>query len=77
MNDPRVHDLGLLCWSPLGMGILAGRYAEGQPYPEGSRAAERGEIHSERVTDRGIAVGSRFVELARDNDIAPLQLAVT
>lgn len=70
------HSLGLLCWSPLAMGILAGRYSDASSYPEGSRAALRGGIYAERVTSQGIAVGKKFVELARDRGVAPAQLAV-
>jgi len=70
------YQLGIFPWSPLAMGILAGRYADADKTPEASRAALRGGIYAERVTARGIEVGSRFVRLAKDKGISPAQLAV-
>ena len=70
------YQLGIFPWSPLAMGILAGRYADAGKAPEESRAALRGGIYAERVTARGIEVGSRFVQLAKDRGVSPAQLAV-
>ena len=70
------YQLGIFPWSPLAMGILAGRYADADKTPEASRAALRGGIYAERVTARGIEVGSRFVQLAKDRGVSPAQLAV-
>jgi len=42
------YNLGLLPWSPLAMGILAGRYPLDGSLPEGSRAARRGGVFAER-----------------------------
>ncbi len=70
------HGLGLMPWSPVAQGVLAGRYADAKAFPEGSRAAYRGGIYAERVNAAGIAVGNRFVALAREMGIAPIQLAV-
>ena len=72
----RAQGLGLICWSPMAMGILAGRYADAADTPGDSRAALRGGIYAERVTPAGIELGRRFVELAKAHDIAPAQLAV-
>lgn len=72
----QAHDLGLLPWSPLAMGILAGRYADASAYPEKSRARRRGGIYAERVTARGIEVGNAFVQLAHEVGISAAQLAV-
>ena len=70
------YGLGIISWSPMAMGILAGRYTDAENTPEDSRASLRGGIYAERVTARGIEVGSRFVELAKRHDISPAQLAV-
>ncbi len=70
------YGVGLIPWSPMAMGILAGRYADAEATPDDSRATLRGGIYAERVTARGIEVGNRFVELARLNDISPAQLAI-
>ena len=72
----REYQLAIFPWSPLAMGILAGRYADADKTPKESRAALRGGIYAERVTARGIEVGSQFVQLARDHGISPAQLAV-
>ena len=72
----REYQLAIFPWSPLAMGILAGRYADADKTPQESRAALRGGIYAERVTARGIEVGSQFVQLARDRGISPAQLAV-
>jgi 1-deoxyxylulose-5-phosphate synthase len=72
----RAHGLGILPWSPLAMGILAGRYADASNYPAKSRAQLRGGIYAERVTARGIAVGNKFVKLAQKVGISAAQLAL-
>ena len=70
------YDLGLLPWSPLAMGILAGRYDRtGQP-PEGSRVARIGAWASERLTQRGIEAARRVAEVARDLGLTSSQLAL-
>jgi aryl-alcohol dehydrogenase-like predicted oxidoreductase len=72
----RRHGLGLITWSPLAMGMLAGRYAAADAPPADSRAVLRGGIYKERVTARGVEVGNRFAALARDHGMDPAQLAV-
>lgn len=72
----KTYGLGILAWAPLAQGVLAGRYTSAEDYPEGSRAALRGGIYSERVTDRGIEIGNRFVALAKDAGMSPSQLAI-
>ncbi len=67
----QAHGLGILSWSPMAMGILAGRYADSSAYPSDSRATQRGGIYAERVTAAGIEVGNGFVELAREAGITP------
>lgn len=68
--------LGLLPWSPLAMGMLAGRYTDEPTAPEGSRAAERGGIYAERVTPAAIVAGNRFAAAARASGYDAAQLAV-
>ena len=69
------YGLGIVPWSPMAMGVLAGRYTDAQNFPTDSRAALRGGIYAQRVTARGIEVGNRFVALAKELDISPAQLA--
>ena len=70
------HGLGVLTWSPLGMGMLAGRYARADAPPADSRIALRGGIYAERVTARGVEVSNRFAALAREHGFDPAQAAV-
>lgn len=49
----RAFDLGLLCWSPLAQGQLAGRYTEVGRYPAGSRATMKA-VYAERISAEGI-----------------------
>jgi aryl-alcohol dehydrogenase-like predicted oxidoreductase len=69
------HDLAIIPWSPMAMGILAGRYESARNLPEGSRATTR-QIYAQRVTARGIEMGRRFIETARVFSISPAQLAI-
>jgi 1-deoxyxylulose-5-phosphate synthase len=70
------HGLAVLTWSPLAMGMLAGRYTSADAPPADSRIALRGGIYAERVTQRGVDVGNAFAALARDAGHDPAQLAV-
>jgi aryl-alcohol dehydrogenase-like predicted oxidoreductase len=69
----QAHGVGVVCWSPLAMGMLAGRYEQGRS--EDTRAAVRGGIYAERVTDAGIRVGNAFAALARKHGLEPAQAA--
>ena len=70
------HGLGLLTWSPLGMGMLTGRYLNINQLPDDSRAMLRRGIYAERVTARAIDAGRQFVLLALQFGISPAQLAL-
>jgi aryl-alcohol dehydrogenase-like predicted oxidoreductase len=70
------YNLGLLPWSPLAMGMLAGRYDDEEEFPEGSRAERIGTWAAERVTERGIAKGREVSRLAREYDLSPAQLSL-
>ena len=72
----QAYGLGLLPWSPMAMGLLAGRYSEGSTYPTDSRASLRGGIYADRITDRAILVGNKFVQLAQSFGMSSAQLAV-
>jgi aryl-alcohol dehydrogenase-like predicted oxidoreductase len=71
----QANGLGILPWSPMAMGILAGRY-NSMDFPKDSRAALRGGIYAERVTPQGIEVGKKFVVLAKEKGLTPSQLAL-
>ena len=70
------HGLGIICWGALGMGVLAGRYADHEGYPPDSRAAKRGGFYADRVTRRGIEIAREFAKIAADVGISAAQLAL-
>ena len=70
------YGLGLLPWSPLAMGVLAGRYADDNIRPEGSRASLRGGIYADRVSQKAVEAGNQFVRVARAAGIDPARLAI-
>ncbi len=70
------HGLGIITWGPMAHGVLAGRYTDAESYPEGSRMALRGSFYADRVTPRGIEVGRRFAELAKEAGLSAAQLAI-
>jgi len=69
------YDLGLMTWSPLAQGVLAGRYQAQEEFPEGSRATQKG-MYAERVTDRGIQVARQVSERAQSAGQSAAALAV-
>lgn len=71
----QAYDLGLITWSPLAQGVLAGRYSSATEFPADSRGALRGGIYSERITPQGIEIGNKMVSLAKKHGISPAQLA--
>jgi aryl-alcohol dehydrogenase-like predicted oxidoreductase len=70
------YNLALLCWSPLAMGTLAGRYPRADEHPSGSRAARIGAWAAERITERGIAAAQKAANVAEQRGITPAQLAL-
>jgi aryl-alcohol dehydrogenase-like predicted oxidoreductase len=71
----RHYDLGVITWSPLAQGVLAGKYTDAEKLPEGSRGSLRG-VFRERITPAGIAVGQAMVQRAQALGCPPSQLAV-
>jgi aryl-alcohol dehydrogenase-like predicted oxidoreductase len=69
------HEIGLLTWSPLAAGQLAGRYADAAKLPADSKAARIGYV-AERISERGIAVARDLAGIARDIGMKPSQLAL-
>ncbi|UCE41709.1 MAG: aldo/keto reductase [Candidatus Aminicenantes bacterium] len=72
----KAYGLGILAWAPMAMGVLLGRYSSAKDYPVDSRAALRGGIYAERVTQKGVEVGDRFVRLAKEIGISPAKLSI-
>jgi aryl-alcohol dehydrogenase-like predicted oxidoreductase len=70
------YGLALFPWSPMAMGILAGRYKDGSGFPPDSRAALRGGIYAERVTSHAVRTGIQFTEISAEFALHPAQLAI-
>lgn len=70
------HGLGVITWSPMAMGVLAGRYTDSASLPEDSRAVLRGGFYADRVTRRGIEIGVEFAKIAQRLGLTAAQLAV-
>ena len=68
--------LGVLVWSPLAMGILAGRYNNEDPESFKTARFQRGGIYAERITPRAVEVGQQFVQLAQQFETLAAHLAV-
>jgi len=71
----QAYDLGILSWSPLAHGVLAGKYTNADFLPEGSRGTLR-KVFRERITRAGIEVGHEFEKIAVKVGCTPAQLAV-
>jgi aryl-alcohol dehydrogenase-like predicted oxidoreductase len=71
----QAYDLGLITWSPLAQGVLAGRYADPSDFPEGSRGTQK-RIYAERITQKGIEVSLKLAERAKGRGCTIAQLAV-
>ena len=71
------YDLAILPWSPLAMGVLAGRYPQAGSYPEGSRAQRWDEkMSQERITQRGVEVGRTVSKMAQERGLTASQLSL-
>ncbi len=69
------YELAVLPWSPIGGGVLSGRYDSVDRFPEGSRAA----LVPRPATaspNRGSASRPRVADLARERGLSTSQLAL-
>jgi aryl-alcohol dehydrogenase-like predicted oxidoreductase len=78
---PACEELGMgqLVWSPIGQGVLTGKYAPGQPPPAGSRATdERGgaSFIQRLMTDEVLGRVQRLRPIADEAGLSMAQLAV-
>jgi len=71
----KAYDLGIISWSPLAQGVLAGRYQDAADIPQGSRGAFK-PIYAERITPQGIEVAQQLAKKAVQKGCTLPQLAV-
>ena len=81
--DETMHrlDVSLLAYSPLGFGLLTGKYdqggTDGPDAPEGSRIAKFESVRKQRWgRPEALAAARRYNQLARDNGMTPTQMAL-
>ncbi len=72
----RAYDMGIISWSPLAQGMLAGRYTDAKKIPPGSRAAIK-PIYAERITQAGIEAAGKLAARAAALGCSLPQLAVS
>jgi aryl-alcohol dehydrogenase-like predicted oxidoreductase len=71
------YGLAILPWSPLAMGILAGRYPQTGSFPEDSRAhLWDSSMVKARITQRGIEVGQAVSKLAQERGFTASQFSL-
>ncbi len=68
------ENVGLLAYSPLGFGVLSGKYLDGKK-PAGSRLTLFQE-YSRYTKGQGIKATEAYVQLARDHNLDPAQMAL-
>ena len=78
---PASEELGIgqIVWSPIAQGVLTGKYAPGQPLPEGSRATdEKGgaDMISRFMNDEVLTAVQELKPVASDLGLSMAQLAV-
>ena len=76
----RKFGLGVIPWSPLGGGMLTGKYKAGSDPQEGTRFAAPGPFQrvwrTRALTERNHAIVSVVLEEARKLDLSPIALAL-
>jgi aryl-alcohol dehydrogenase-like predicted oxidoreductase len=70
------HGLAVLPWSPLGGGILAGRYSEPSTVSKGSSALRLGTAFTDRLTRRAMEVATAVATMAQERGLTASQLAL-
>jgi aryl-alcohol dehydrogenase-like predicted oxidoreductase len=74
----RANGISQIVWSPLGQGVLTGKYRPGQPAPADSRAASEsmGPFIQRLMVDDTLEAVQRLVPIAKEVDVTMAQLAL-
>ncbi len=72
------HGISQIVWSPLGQGVLTGKYEPGEPPPEGSRATseQMGFAMDAYMNDDLLEAVQRLVPIAEAERLSMVQLAL-
>jgi aryl-alcohol dehydrogenase-like predicted oxidoreductase len=71
--------IGQIVWSPIGQGVLTGKYLPGKKAPAGSRATDKkggANMISRFMTDDVLTAVQELVPIAKKVDLTPAQLAI-
>jgi aryl-alcohol dehydrogenase-like predicted oxidoreductase len=71
--------IGQIVWSPIGQGVLSGKYLPGKKAPAGSRATDKkggANMISRFMTDEVLTAVQKLVPIAKKVDLTPAQLAI-
>jgi aryl-alcohol dehydrogenase-like predicted oxidoreductase len=71
--------IGQIVWSPIGQGVLTGKYLPGKKAPAGSRATDKkggANMISRFMTDEVLTAVQKLVPIAKKVDLTPAQLAI-
>ena len=68
--------VGILVWSPLGGGLLSGKYRRGQPYPEGSRRLTEWQEPPVRDEEQLFDIVDVLVQIGKAKGVSAAQVAL-
>ena len=72
----RKEGIGQICWSPLAMGVLTGKYEPGKPAPQGSRGEYGSGIHEDFLSDKTLTAVKNLAPIARELGLTMAALAL-
>jgi aryl-alcohol dehydrogenase-like predicted oxidoreductase len=72
----RTYGLGVIPYSPLAGGFLTGKYASGQPAPEGTRGSQSGRIKGYLRSENGRRVLDAVQQVAANRSASASQVAL-
>jgi aryl-alcohol dehydrogenase-like predicted oxidoreductase len=70
------YNVGILPWSPLAGGLLSGKYAKGQPPPEGARMAQWKERYAAFDNERNWRIVDAVRSVAQERGATPSEVAL-
>ena len=71
--------IGQIVWSPIGQGVLTGKYLPGKKAPAGSRATDKkggANMISRFMNDEVLTAVQKLIPIAKKLDLTPAQLAI-
>jgi aryl-alcohol dehydrogenase-like predicted oxidoreductase len=72
----RKEGIGQICWSPLAMGVLTGKYEPGRPPPQGSRGAYGSGMHEDFLGEPTLTAVQNLKPIAQELGLSMAGLAL-